>query len=228
MNKLSLIAATILLGASLYAGGDIEEAAAEETTETSNWNFNLLMEERIFSDKTSQTLLKIQTDTMLTDKISLWGAVWLRDKLPVYRDAEDHSPLSSDYINYVDMYVGMSYSLHKYFSPYFFFEEFADRGHESTVYGSFLAVGFSGTLYNEGKHNISYYTENYYTLNTYELENWNLWGTESAMKYKYSIYEQTQLYIQAVWNTDSDSEGYGVHGYADGIYSTRLGIQVNF
>ena len=228
MKKLSLIAAAMLLGSSLYASGDTEEVTETETSAFSNWNFNLLMEERVFSDKTSQTLLKIQTDTMLTEKISLWGAIWLRDKLPVYTDEHDLLTGESDYINYVDIYAGMSYSLHQYFSPYFFIEQFIDRGHIDTLYGNFLATGFSGTLYNEGKHNISYYTEWYTTINTYELDNWNLWGTESAIKYKYSIYEQTQLYVQAVWNTDSDAEGYGVHGYSEGIYSTRLGIQVNF
>ena len=230
MKKFSLLASAILLSTSLYASGDAEEAVVveEETSALSNWNFNLLMEERIFSDKTSQTLLKIQTDTMLTEKLSLWGAVWLRDKLPVYHDAGVLTN-NSDYINYVDIYAGMSYSLYKYFNPYFFLEQYIDRAHDSTSYGNFLATGFSGTLYSEGKHNLSYYTEWYTTVNTYELDNWHLWGTESAMKYKYSIYEQTQLFIQAVWNTDSDANGeYGLHGYSEGIYSTRLGIQVNF
>ena len=226
MTKLSLIAATLLLGTSLYAGGDAEDAVEAETS-TASWNFNILMEERIFSDQTSQTLLKIQTDRMLTDKLGFFGAIWLRDKLPVYTDTH-HLAGESDYINYIDIYAGLSYSLHQYFNPYFFYEEYNDRGHETTQWGGFLATGFSGTLYNEGKHNLSYFTEWYTTLNTYELDNWRLWGTESALKYKYSIYEQTQLYIQAVWNTDSDEEGYGVHGYSDGIYSTRLGIQVNF
>ena len=226
MTKLSLIAATLLLGTSLYAGGDAEDAVEAETS-TASWNFNILMEERIFSDQTSQTLLKIQTDRMLTDKLGFFGAIWLRDKLPVYADTH-HLAGESDYINYIDIYAGLSYSLHQYFNPYFFYEEYNDRAHETTQWGGFLATGFSGTLYNEGKHNLSYYTEWYTTLNTYELDNWRLWGTESTLKYKYSIYEQTQLYIQAVWNTDSDEEGYGVHGYADGIYSTRLGIQVNF
>ena len=227
MKKLSRIVATLLLGTSLYAEGDIKEAV-EETATASSWNFNLLIEERVFSDKTSQTLLKIQTDTMLTEKLNLWGGLWLRDTLPIYRDTHDHTPLSSDYINYVDIFVGLSYSVHQYFNPYVFIEEYIDRGHKEALHGSFLAYGFSGTFYNEGKHNLSYFTEWYSTLNTYELDNWHLWGTESAMKYKYSIYDKTQLYIQAVWNTDSDAEGYGVHGYADGIYSTRLGIQVNF
>ena len=226
MKKSSLIVATLLLCTSLYAGGDIE-AAAEETTAVSSWNFNLLMEERVFSDKTSQTLLKLQADTMLTEELTLWGGVWLRDKLPVYTDPS-HLSGESEYINYVDIFVGLSYSLHKYFNPYVFIEEYIDRGHETNQYGSFSAIGFSGTLYNEGKHNVGYFTEWYYTLNTYDLENWNLWGTETAVKYKYTIYENTQLYIQGVWNTDSDDEGYGVHGYTDGIYSTRLGIQVNF
>jgi len=227
MNKLSLIAATLLLGTSLYAGGDIEEALEVETS-TATWNFNILMEERIFSDKTSQTLLKLQADHMITDKLGFFGGIWLRDKLPVYADSH-HLAGESDYINYIDMYAGLSYSLHQYFNPYFFYEEYNDRAHEATQWGGFLATGFSGTLYNEGKHNLSYFTEWYTTLNTYELDNWRLWGTESALKYKYSIYEQTQLYIQAVWNTDSDENGeYGLHGYADGIYSTRLGIQVNF
>ena len=232
MKKLSLIAATLLLGTSLYAEGD-SEAAVEETEVASSWNFNLLLEERVFSDKTSQTLLKLQTDTMLTEKLTLWGGLWLRDTLPVYYDEHilidnAFTDEGSKYINYVDIFVGLAYSVHKYFNPYVFIEEYIDRGHEEALYGSFSAIGFSGTLYNEGKHNVGYFTEWYYTLNTYDLENWNLWGTETAVKYKYSIYDKTQLYIQGVWNTDSDAEGYGVHGYSDGIYSTRLGIQVNF
>lgn len=194
-----------------------------------NVSFNLLIEDRIFSNRESQTLLKLQADTMLTEKLSLWGGVWLRDTVPVYHD-ENNIIIdnASKYINYIDIFAGLSYSLHRYFSPYMFIEEFIDRSHDSTVTGSFVSIGFSGTLYDEGKHNLSYFTEQYYTLNTYELDNWRLWGTETAMKYRYSIYEQTSLYIQAVWNTDSDEEGYGVHGYADGIYSTRLGIQVDF
>lgn len=227
MKKLALTTATLLLSTVLYAETGVEETVEIETAVASNWNFNLILEERVSSDKSSQTLIKIQTDTMLTEKISLFGAIWLRDKLPVYHDKGTLTD-ESEYINYVDLYVGMSYSLHQYFSPYFFFEQYIDRGHIDTEYGNFLATGFSGTLLNEGKHNISYYTEWYTTVNTYELDNWHLWGTESALKYKYSIYDKTQLYLQAVWNTDSNDEGYGVHGYSEGTYSTRLGIQVNF
>ena len=228
MTKLSMIVATMLLGTSVYAEETpktTEEPVTEETTVSAfeNWNFNVALEERISSDRSSQTLLKLGADTAVTDKISFFAAIWLRDQLPFYVDEEKHHHKigDSDYINYVDMFAGLSYSLHQYFNPYAFYEVYYDRPEIDNQWGGFAALGFSGTLYNEEKHNISYYTEWYITLNTYDLDNFELWGTESALKYKYNIYDKTGLYVQGVWNTaDMD--------YSDGTYSTRFGIQVDF
>jgi len=251
MKILSLIAVALLFSTSLYAEheheekeiiadrGEIERIDTKSLFE--DVNFQVLLEERIQPEQTrkgttygfdSRTLLKFQADTMLTEKISLWGAIWLRDK---------QSNNNSDYIDYVDLYVGMSYSLHQYFSPYFFFERYYDKWVPENKYtgkqdnwGGFLALGFSGSLYNEGRHSISYYTEWYLSveMNSYNgtgnIDNFNLWSTESAVKYSFKIYENTTLYLQPVWNTNSNEQGYGVHGYSDGVYSTRFGIQVAF
>ena len=228
MTKLSMIVATILLGTSVYAEETpktAEESVTEETTVSAfeNWNFNVALEERISSDRSSQTLLKLQTDTAVTDKISFFAAIWLRDQLPFYVDEEKHHHKigDSDYINYVDMFAGLSYSLHQYFNPYAFYEVYYDRPEIDNQWGGFASLGFSGTLYNEEKHNLSYYTEWYMTLNTYDLDDFELWGTESAVKYKYNIYDKTGLYVQGVWNTEDTD-------YSDGTYSTRIGIQVDF
>ena len=256
MNKLSLLAATLLLSTSLYAEHEHEEKSIIadrgeiEIVDTKslfeNVNFQVLIEERIQPKQSrkgtdygfdSRTLLKFQADTMITDKLSLWGAIWLRDK---------QSDNNSQYIDYVDMYAGMSYSVHKYFSPYFFFERYYDKwmpANNATGkidhWGSFFALGFSGSLYSQGRHSIGYYTEWYYSMemNGYtgqgNVENFNLWSTESAIKYSFKIYENTTLYVQPVWNTnqydDVEKGGYlGTHGYTDGYYSTRFGIQVGF
>jgi len=231
MKKYSLIATALLLGTSLYAE---DTAITGDVVTATDWNFNVLIEERIASDKTSQTLLKLQAGTNITDKLSFFSGLWLRDKLPFYfsqvkLDEADvyYQQNGSDYINYVDLYGGLSYNLHQYFNPYFFFEVYYDRP-DADQWGSFLALGFSGTLYSEGKHNVSYYSEFYYTVDTYDLDSFNYWSSETALKYKYSIYEKTALYIQAVWNTDQDDAGYGVHDFSEGTYSTRLGIQVDF
>jgi hypothetical protein len=229
MKHFSLIAATLLLGTSLYA----EDTAitGDVVSSESDWNFNVLIEERISSDNSSQTLLKLQAGRNITDKLSFFSGIWLRDKLPFYFNEThqgEYEKADSEYINYIDIYAGLSYNLHQYFNPYFFYEVYYDRPHESDEWGGFLALGFSGTLYNENKHNISYYSEFYYTLGTYDLDNFNYWSSETALKYKYSIYEKTALYIQAVWNTDQDAEGYGIHDFSEGTYSTRLGIQVDF
>jgi len=227
MKKLSLITATMLLSVALY--GEESVNTNESASLLQNWNFNVLIEERVFSDETSQTLLKLQTDTSITDKISFFSAIWFRDQVPVYTLGAHPELLDkSEYIEYVDIFAGISYSMHQYFSPYVFLEAYYDRPILDNQWGSFAAIGFSGTLYDEEKHNISYYTEWYFTLDTYELDAGKFWSTESAIKYKYNIYEQTALYVQAVWNTDTDEEGYGVSGYSEGIYSTRIGIQVDF
>jgi hypothetical protein len=228
MKKKLLLMSTILLGGMRLVAGEAGDTV-ESASALQEWNFNMLFEERIFSDKTSQTVLKLQTDSSLTEKISIFGALWLRDTLPIYaRDVHPHLAGESEYVNYVDMFAGLSYDLLDYFSPYIFVEAYYDRPDPENQWGTFSAIGFSGTLYNEGKHKLSYYTEWYFTLNTYDLDAWRFWSTESAVKYKYKIYDKTSLYLQAVWNTDTDAEGYGVPGYSEGIYSTRLGIQVYF
>jgi hypothetical protein len=231
MKKLSIITAVMLLGATLHAEESVDTAVdtAESASILKNWNFNILIEDRIFSDKTSQTLLKLQADTSVTEKISFFSGVWLRDQLPVYAiDTHPHLDGKSEYINYVDIFAGLSYDLHQYFNPYIFLEVYYDKPDPTNQWGTFAAAGFSGTLYSENKHNISYYTEWYFTLDTYDLDAGKFWATESALKYKYNIYEQTALYVQAVWNTDTDEDGYGLTGYSDGIYSTRVGIQIDF
>jgi hypothetical protein len=223
------IALLPIVALSLLAAGEPVEDIHRSSAKTFEWNFNLLIEERVVSDKTSQTLLKLQADTYLTEKLSFFGGVWLRDQLPVYvLQSHPHIAGDSDYINYVDIYGGLNYELYQYFNPYLFIEAYYDRPEPEDQWGTFAAVGFGGTLYSEGKHDLSYYTEWYITLDTYDLESGRYWASESAMKYKYKIYDKTSLYLQAVWNTDVDEEGYGVPGYSDGTYSTRLGIQVDF
>jgi len=227
MKQVSLAVITVMIGTHLYGGEPVLQKESVSTEQS--WNFNLLMEDRIFSDSTSQTLLKFQADTSLTDRLTFFSGVWLRDKLPVYvRGSHPHKEGESDYIEYADIFGGLNYTLYQYFNPYVFVEIYYDVPDPDNQWGTFAATGFSGTLYSVGKHDISYYTEWYFTLNTYDLEAGRLWSTESAVKYKYKIYEKASLYLQAVWNTDTDTEGYGLHGYSEGIYSTRLGIQVDF
>jgi len=221
------IVTPLLFAVTLYA----EEPSGTVETDSpfEGWSSNVQIEERIFSDETSQTLLKFQTVKSLTEKISFFGGVWFRDQLPVYA-AKSHPHLAgeSDYVNYIDLYGGLWYDLSRYFNPYFFIEAYYDKPDPSDQWGTFGAIGFDGTLYSEGRHDISYYTERYYTIDTYQLESGKYWASESAVKYKYKIYKKTTLYLQAVWNTDLDEEGYGVSSYSEGIYSSRFGIQVDF
>jgi len=193
MNNIKATVSLLLLASSFLTADDTLKTENEESV-ASKWNFNVLIEDRIFSDKTSQTLLKLQTDTDIAENLSFFGALWLRDQVPVYvRDDYPHLAESSDYINYSDIYAGIIYTKWRYFEPYAFFEEYYERASLGDKWGNFAAVGFGGTLYDEGKHNISYYTEAYYSISVIGHDGFDLWSTETAAKYKYKIYGDGQI-----------------------------------
>ena len=192
-------------------------------------DYNVLMEERVDSRKVSQTVLKFQAGDSLADDLYLFSGLWFRDQLPIiYEDngLGSLTPGESEYIEFVDMYVGLQYAVTSWFQPYGFYEVYYDD--TSNSFGSFGAVGFGGTALDHGHHNIGYFTELYLSNHSNSsADGFGIFGSESAVKYKYSIYDkQAALYIQAVWNTDASyTQQYRLE---DGYYSTRFGIQLNF
>ena len=192
-------------------------------------DYNILMEERVDSRKTSQTVLKFQVGQGITDDLYFFSGLWLRDKLPtIYEDNHlgDLTAGDSEYVNFVDLYGGLSYSLVSWFQPYGFYELYYDRTSDS--FGTFAALGFSGTLLDAGNHNIGYFSELYFAKDSDKTaDGYGIFGSETALKYRYSIYDKNaDLYVQAVWNTDAAyTEQYRLQ---DGYYSTRFGVQLNF
>ena len=192
-------------------------------------DFNILMEERVDSRKESQTVLKFQAGDAIIENLYFFSGLWLRDKLPII-DEDNHLgnlvTSDSEYINFVDLYGGLSYSFVSWFQLYGFYEVYYDRTGDSL--GTFTALGFSGTAIDIGNHNIGYFSELYLAKDSnVNADGYGIFGSESALKYKYSIYNKNvALYIQAVWNTDAEhTEKYRL---LDGYYSTRFGIQLNF
>jgi len=193
-------------------------------------DFNILMEERVDSRKSSQTVLKFQAGDAITENLYFFSGLWLRDKLPiVYEDNLHGSGLiagDSEYVNFVDLYGGLSYSFVSWFQLYGFYEVYYDRTGDS--FGTFTALGFSGTVIDMGNHNIGYFSELYLAKDSNSnADGYGIFGSESALKYRYAIYDKNAaLYIQAVWNTDAEhTQQYRL---LDGYYSTRFGIQLNF
>ena len=192
-------------------------------------DYSILMEERIDARKISQTLLKAQAGQAITDDLYFFSGLWLRDQIPIIYEHNDQDVLvstKSEYINFVDLYGGLQYSLVSWFQPYSFYEVYYNN--KSDSFGTFLAVGFAGTGFDMGNHNISYFSELYLAKDSNPTaDGYGIYGSETALKYKYGIYDKNAaLYIQAVWNTDaSHTDSYKL---VDGYYSTRLGIQLNF
>lgn len=192
-------------------------------------DYNILMEERVNSERKSQTLLKFQLGHAITDDLYFFSALWLRDQLPILYEHNGgglYAPANSEYINFIDLYGGLSYSLASWFSPYFFYEQYYDNSAHETDF--FVAIGFSGTVFDSGNHNVGYFSELYGARNSNNsLDGFGIFGSETAAKYKYAIYDkQAALYIQAVWNTDAAYTD--TYKLVDGYYSTRFGIQLNF
>ena len=192
-------------------------------------DYSILMEERVNAERKSQTLLKAQAGFAITDDLYFFSGLWLRDQLPIiYEHNEDNVLLSSksEYINFIDLYGGVQYSLVSWFQPYSFYEVYYARTSDS--FGTFLAVAFAGTALDMGNHNVSYYSELYLAKDSNPTaDGYGIYGSETAAKYKYSIYDKNAaLYIQAVWNTDASYTD--TYKLVDGYYSTRLGIQLNF
>ena len=192
-------------------------------------DYNILMEERVDSRKSSQTVLKFQAGNAITENLYFFSGFWLRDKLPIiYEDNHLGNPVAGDseYINFMDLYGGLSYSFVSWFQLYGFYEVYYDRtGHS---FGTFIAFGFSGTILDMGNHNIGYFSELYLAKDSDKTaDGYGIFGSESAIKYKYGIYDKNAaLYIQAVWNTDAQyTQQYRLQ---DGYYSTRFGVQLNF
>ena len=192
-------------------------------------DYSILMEERVDSRKSSQTVLKFQAGNAITENLYFFSGLWLRDKLPIiYEDNHLGNPVAgaSEYINFVDLYGGLSYSFVSWFQLYGFYEVYYDRTGDS--FGGFTALGFSGTVFDMGNHNIGYFSELYLAKNSDNTaDGYGIFGSESAIKYKYGIYDKNAaLYIQAVWNTDAQyTQQYRLQ---DGYYSTRFGVQLNF
>jgi len=193
-------------------------------------DYNILTEERVDSRKSSQTVLKFQAGDTITENLYFFSALWLRDKLPIVYEDNLHgngfTQSDSEYVNFVDLYGGLSYSFVNWFQLYGFYEVYYDRTGDSL--GTFTALGFSGTILDQGNHSIGYFSELYLSKNSNKTaDGYGIFGSESALKYKYSIYDKNAaLYIQAVWNTDAEyTQQYRL---LDGYYSTRFGVQLNF
>ena len=192
-------------------------------------DLNILMEERVDSRKSSQTVLKFQAGQAITDDLYFFSGLWFRDKLPIIYADNGLGGLEAEnsyYINFVDLYGGLQYSLTSWFAPYTFYEEYYD--HTNDTFGGFLAFGFGGSAYDNGNHNVSYFSEIYFAENSNaSADAFGIFGSESALKYKYGIYDKNAaLYVQAVWNTDATYTQQS--NLLDGYYSTRFGVQLNF
>jgi hypothetical protein len=246
MKKLSLIAAMLLLASNTSFAEESEVAITTPTTTRhieahsveldeakvgaeQEWTLKLSAEGRVRPEtNVNQFLTKFDFGYTLSEDFSLFASVWLRNR------QQDGYTTNTNFLTAGDFFVGVYYDLYKYINPYAFYEMYLDgeKGDWNTydsVWSGFGAVGIGGTLYSEGKHSVSYYVEYYFALGTQEggyavdfENNFDQYGSESALKYTYSVYDKTSLYVQPTWYT------YGPAGLSDGVFEARFGISVAF
>jgi len=246
MKQLSLITALLLLmstssfaeetnaTATITTPVEHIEAHSVELDEASvgamkAWTFKLSAEGRV-RPKTdvNQFLTKLDFGYTLTEDFSLFAAAWLRNR------QQAGYTTNTNFATAGDFFVGVYYDLHKYVNPYVFYEMYLDAekgdwNNYKSVWSDFGAIGIGGTLYSEGKHSIGYYAEYYFALGTQEggyaedfKNNFDQYGSEIALKYTYTVYDKTSIYIQPVWYT------YGTTKLDDGVFEARFGISVAF
>lgn len=252
MKRLSLITAALLISTSLYADGDLQLPVIEHehgvdvnASDSSALTYGFSLEGRIRPEQTNngfknaqvnQFLTKIGFNYEINPKVGVFGSVWARSR---------NSPgwtTNDDYITAVDIFVGAYYNVHKYFNPYVFLERYVDSEYgqhtddagnptytNDRLISDFGAIGFSGTAWKSGKHSISYYAEYYFSLGKqdgdYALDfpdTFDEYGSETAVKYSYKIYDNTTLYLQPTWYV------YGNKGYSKGVMEPRFGITIGF
>ena len=239
MDKLSLIAATLLLGNTVsfaeekviaeYIEAHSIELEEADVDDASPWSFKLSAEGRTRPEtNVNQFITRFDYGYTLSEDFSIFGAVWARNR------QQDGYTTNTDFVTAVDLMVGVYYDFNKYVNPYVFYEmywdgEKGDWNNNEAVWSGFGAAGIGGTLYSEGKHSVSYYAEYYFALGKQEggyaddfQNNFDQYGSELAVKYNYTIYDKTSLYFQPTWYT------YGTAGLGDGVYESRFGISVAF
>jgi len=232
-----------------YAGGDIEPVEAPVVVEAASpWSFSIAMEGRnrptqsygsTIDEPTNQLVTKLGFGYTINDDWSIFGAAWLRHR--VQSGDMEPDPITGiwtdkyndDMINAGDLMIGVYYSLNQYVNPYVFWCDYYDgtggskskKDGDTKFWSGFGAVGIDGTLWSSGKHAFGYYTEYYFGLGDedgYGTENWAQYGSETALKYTYTIYDHTSLYYQPTWMTG------GEHGPSNGYLEHRYGIKVTF
>ena len=250
MNKISLVAASVLLaGTMAYAGGDIEPTEAVVVEDVSSpWSYSLSMESRIRPNATyngrnqgtvNQLVFRNDVNYAINDEIGIFGSLWFRDRQSYNFDdtfeknddgiMSDRYTTNNDYITAIDVMLGAYYSVNQYFTPYVFaltyFDNELANSHLQTSLG---AIGFSGTAWKSesGNQSLSYYFEQYFGIGQDEYGVYEDWfdnaGSETAVKYSYSVYDNTSLYYQPTWYV------FGARGYSQGALEHRFGIKVSF
>ena len=176
----------------------------------SDINSAIFFEERVNQDYSSQTVLKLYVSKEYKEDFTLWGFIWLHDQVPF----RENSDTQSQYIEFVDIFLGISWNLWDYFEPYLFYDKYYNRSIDYS--SSYFAIGFDSILFHQSKHKLHYYFELYS-----EPKNGNMdyFGGESGLEYSYEIYKHTSLYCLPVWNQDQTHTN---------IYSFRYGIKVDF
>ena len=191
-------------------------------------DYAILMEERVSADRSSQSVIKFQAGSTITDEFYFFSGLWFRDKLPIIYEDNGRGDISnySEYINFIDLYGGVEYSFSSWLASYTFYEQYYDRTADNLDF--FITFGLSGTLYDDTNQNVSYFSELYLARDSnVNADAFGVFGSESALKYRYKVYDQQAvLYLQAVWNTDAAYTNQAQ--LFDGYYSTRFGIQLNF
>ena len=239
MKKLSLImAVSLLFGTLLYADGDLQVPVIEHEhgvdineSASSALTYGFSLEGRLRPNQTNngqshsqvnQFLTKIGFNYEFNSQFGVYGSIWARSRnQPGYTT-------NSDYITAVDVFIGGYYNVHKYFNPYVFFERYFDNEVEKLI-SDFGAIGFSGTAWKEGKHSVSYYAEYYFAIGKQEgyyaddfTDNFDQYGSETALKYSYHMYDNVSVYLQPTWYVYAD------RGYSKGVLETRFGITIGF
>lgn len=236
MHK-NLFIISILFSTLAFSGELIQESTTDVPIKetTSPWNFSLGLEGRIRpqqnnagqpNGQVNQLITKTGFNYAINDKVGIFGAAWFRSRQSFNYDGSVYTT-NDDFITGMDFMMGVYYSINQYFTPYIFALTYKDReladNHLTTNFG---AIGFSGTAYNSGKHAISYFAEYYYGLGKDDYGVYPEWfdaaGSETAVKYTYTIYDNVYLHYQPTWYV------FGNRQYDQGVIEHRFGIAVSF
>ncbi len=231
MKKLSSLAALLILSTSVYATESEMEAHGidlDPEISTSAWSFKSALEERYRPTQKNnagaihQSILRLGWGYTVNDNISLFGEFWGRN-----RQTADYTT-NDNWVTAVDSMAGIYYELNTYISPYAFYELYYDAElADLKGWSGFGAVGVTGTLFNSGKHTVSYYYEYYFALGKqsgpYEgaFENFDEYGSEIAVKYNFDVYDNVSFYFQPTWYV------YGAGGLGTGNMEYRAGINIS-